>query len=201
MVETTASASGSWPPWARRLATAALLFHLAAILVAAFAAAPASPLERWLADGFSPYYGLIDQGYSYRYYTPEPPPTPVVTARLEFADGRPEQTLRLPDRGVRPRLLYQRQLALANALYADHDAGRRMPGPEGRRPSQWAPAYARHICQSRGASKVTLLVQLHMVPSIRRMAESRDQGERIDFDAEEFYTAPERIGVFTCDGL
>ena len=48
-----------------------------------------------IAEVFTPYHDLVDLGYSYRYYA-EPPPTPVVTATLEFGDGRPEETVRLP---------------------------------------------------------------------------------------------------------
>ena len=56
-------------------------------------------LEQSIAEVFTPYFDLVDLGYSYRYYA-EPPPTPVVTATLEFGDGRPEETVRLPGRDV-----------------------------------------------------------------------------------------------------
>ena len=46
-------------------------------------------LEQAIAEPFTPYYDLVDLGYSYRYYA-EPPPTPVVTATLEFGEGRPD---------------------------------------------------------------------------------------------------------------
>ena len=97
----------------------ALLFHFGAVL------AGASECRRrrfWSSPSprsFTPYYDLVDLGYSYRYYA-EPPPTPVVTATLEFGDGRPEETVRLPGREVAgPRMRHQRQLALANALFMD----------------------------------------------------------------------------------
>ena len=60
---------------------------------------PSSELERAIADGFSPYFDLMDLGYSYRFYA-EPPPTPVVTATIQYGDGRPEETVRLPGRDV-----------------------------------------------------------------------------------------------------
>jgi hypothetical protein len=171
------------------------------LLAAALAAAPSSPLERWAAEWFAVYYQLIDQGYAYRYYAPEPGPTPVVTARLTFIDGR-EETVRLPERGLVPRLRYQRQLALANHLASDFAQARQTDGTG--HGSRWARSYARHLARTRGRGCVTvsLFVQAHLVPDPARVLEERTRtGKPVDLDAEEFYTTPERIGEFPCDGL
>jgi hypothetical protein len=159
-------------------------------------------LERGFAAAFAPYHQLLDQGYSYRYYA-NPGPTPVVTARIQFADGRPEESVRLPERGVRPRLRYQRQLALANHLVASFEEGRRATGDGSQ--SVWAHSYARHIARSRqglGCATVTLFAQSHLVPELARVQEAltRSGGSSVDLDAEEFYTAPQLIGEFPCDG-
>ena len=191
-----------WPSWKRRLISALLVLHLIALLVGAAAAAPSSALERVLSSAFGRYYDLVDQGYAYRYYAPEPPPTPVVTATVRFADGRPEVIVRLPRRGLRPRLRYQRQLALAFHLVADFDEARRGTG-DGRR-SRWARSYARHLARAwPGSSTVTLSALMHLIPDPRRVLEpaSAAGAARVDLDAEEFYTAPERIGEFSCDAL
>ncbi len=191
-----------WPSWKRRLVSALLAFHLIALGVAAASAPPASALERVLASAFGPYYGLVDQGYAYRYYAPEPPPTPVVTATVRFADGRPEAIVRLPRRGLRPRLRYQRQLALAFHLFSDFEEARREAGDGSR--SRWARAYARHLAKAwPGCATVTLSAQMHLIPDPRRVqqAASTPGAPRLDLDAEEFYTAPERIGEFSCDAL
>src|SRR5579883_2258856 len=66
------SPTSPWPSWACQLASLALLLHIVAILAAALASPPSSPLEMRLAGIFAPYYNLIDQGYAYRYYAPEP---------------------------------------------------------------------------------------------------------------------------------
>jgi hypothetical protein len=188
-----------WPVGARRAASAMILFHLAAVLAGVLAAPPSSPLERRVAGWFAPYHQAIDQGYAYRYYAPEPGPTPVVSASIRFADGRPEETVRLPERGVRPRLRYQRQLALANHLMADFEEARRVTGEGGR--SVYARSYARHLSRSRpGCASVTLSAQLHLIPDPLRVREALEAGRPVDIDAEEFYTAPERIGEFPCDG-
>lgn len=203
--------TGSWPPWARRLVTVFLVFHLTAGLAGAFAVPPSSMLQRAAADRFLWYYQLADLGHTYRYYAPEPGSTPVVTATIQYADGRPEETLRLPQRGVLPRLRYQRQLALAYHLSADFRNSRHDHRPsEGldhshdgnQGQSAWARSYARQIARSHpGASVVTLFTQDHLIPDPGRVAASLARGEAVDIDAEEFYTAPERIGEFPCEGL
>src|SRR5690606_22785642 len=109
-------------------------------------------------------------------------------ARLRFADGRPEQTIRLPDRDARPRMFYQRQLALANHLFSEHAARRSMP-PDRRPPARWGPSYARHLGAIHGCSEVTLYVSMHLIPPVERVQRAlEDPAEGgIDLDAEEFY--------------
>jgi hypothetical protein len=187
------------------VATVALLVHLTAVLVGAFAAPPASMLQEWAWERFRPYYELTDQGQSYRFYAPEPPPTPVVEATLHFADGRPERVLRLPDRSARPRMLYQRQLALANWLYAEYRGMKGLPAnlPAEERPlARWALSYARHLGAVHGCHEVRLTVIQHLIPPPGLVAQRmRDTGRSgVDLDAEEFLSAPELIGVFPCDG-
>jgi hypothetical protein len=190
---------GAWPPWARRVVSALLLIHLTALLAGALAASPSSPLERSVADLFAAYHQAVDQGYGYRYYAPEPGPTPVVTATLHYDDGR-EETVRLPQRGVLPRLRYQRQLALANHLVSDFEEARRVTGDGGR--SAYARSYARHLARSRpGCATVTLYAQAHLIPDARLVHDALAAGKAVDIDAEDYFTAPERIGEFPCEGL
>ena len=189
-----------WPTWARRVVTVGLIFHALAILAGVWAAHPASDLEQAVDRIFVPYQGLIRQGYSYRYYSPEPPPTPVVTATLAFRDGRPEQVVRIPERGKWPRMLYQRELNLANWLMADVDEARRFAGDGSK--SRWAQAFAAHLGRTHpGCASVTLRNQLHLVPPLDRVrAElARPGTEPVNLDADEYYTTPERIGEFPCD--
>jgi hypothetical protein len=189
-----------WPAGVRRTVSAVLLFHLTALVVGALSASPASFLERSLAERFAPYFQAIDQGYAYRYYAPEPPPTPVVTATVRYADGRPEATVRLPRKETFPWLLRQRQLALANHMYSDFQSAR-IEGGDGRL-SRWAGSYARHLMATHpGCSAVALHVQLHLIPDVQRiremLASPRLGAKGVDLDAEEFYTTPERVGEYT----
>jgi hypothetical protein len=189
-----------WPAWGRRLVSLLLLGHFAAILAGGWAAAPSSPLERGAASLFAPYLQAVDQGYAYRYYAPEPGPTPVVTATVHFENGRPDATVRLPERGTWPRLRYQRQLALANHLFEDFEAARTQTG-EGHL-SRWARSYARHLGKTYpGSTSVTLHVQMHLIPDPERVRASLagPRSARVDLDDEEFYTIPERIGEYPCD--
>lgn len=192
---------GRWPAWARIVVTIALLIHMAAVVAGTLAVPPSSLLERAVAARFAPYLWFVNHGYGYRYYAPEPPPTPVVTARLHFSDGRPDAEVRLPDRSLEPRLRYQRHLALANYLYLEFDSARDI-SPE-QRHLRWAASYARHLCLAYGCVRVTLTARMHMIPDPAAMREAlaRSPTGRIDLDDEQFYTVPERIGDFACDDL
>jgi hypothetical protein len=192
----------TWPVGVRRVVSALLILHVVAILAGALSAHPSSVLEQSLADGFAPYFQVIDQGYAYRYYAPEPPPTPVVTATVHHADGRPDETIRLPRKETFPWLLRQRQLALANHLYTDFQAAK-FEGGDGSR-SRWARSYARHLAKTHpGAAEVTLHAQLHLIPDVQRVREilASPVSPGVDLDAEEFYTTPERIGEYPCDAF
>lgn len=188
--------AGNWPPWSRYLVTAVILFHLGALLAGSFAKEPASFLEKGMAGAYAWYFQAIDQGYSYRFYAPEPGPTPVVTATIRHPDGR-EESVRLPDRKVKPRLRYQRQLALANHLVAAH----REAGAHGEA-SLYARSYARHLARTHpGCTTVTLFTQDHLIPMPGQVLAKVEAGVPVDLDDEEFYTVPERIGEFPCDAF
>jgi hypothetical protein len=187
---------GGWPAGVRRLVSAILIFHISAILIGAWSSSPSSLLQRSLADIFAPYFHVIDQGYAYRYYV-DPPPTPVVTATVHFADGRPDEVVRLPRKDAFPWLLRQRQLALANHLWTDSQAAAAEAGDASR--SRWGRSYARHLAHTHpGCSSIVLTSQLHLIPEVEKVRK-RLEGpgvKRVDLDAEEFYTTPERIGEY-----
>ncbi len=186
----------TWPVGVRWVVSIVILFHVAAVLAGAFGADPASTLEHDLVEKFTPYHRLVDQGDSYRYYSSSFPPTPVVTATLTFDHGRPERVVRIPDRTATPRLLYQRQLAMAHYLTEDFEAARHEgDGSQ----SRWAHAFASYLKKANpGCQSVTLRVETHLVPRIERVLElmRESRGRPVDLDSDEFVTAPERIGVY-----
>ena len=193
------SAKQVWPTWAKRLATAVLVFHVAAVLAGSVGAPPASPIEQSAANLFAPYHQLVDQGDAYRFYSTAFPPTPVIMATLHFKDGRDDQVVRIPDPATRPRLLYQRQLAMAHFLMEDFN--RERDAGDGSK-SRWAHAYATYLGKSHpGCSSVTLRVESHLVPRLERVQDLlRESGNRpVNLQSDEFITAPERIGDYPCD--
>ena len=188
----------SWPVGARRIVTGLLVFHLAATLLAEFAAPPTSPLIEALASKFRHYYEFVDQGHAHRFYS-NIGPTPILTAEIRFGDGRPPREVRVPDRSTRPRLVYQRHLALADRAFEEiapilHD--RSIPLH-----SSWGESYSRYLCRKYpGASGVILRVQQHRNPSPGQLlaAATVPGAPRIDPDADEFYDAPILLGDFPC---
>ena len=193
------SAAIPWPLWARVTVSMLLVFHLTAVISGGLAVPPSSRLEQSLADLFTPYYALADLGYAYRFYV-EPPPTPVVTATLRFGEGRPDETVRLPDRGLAgPRMRHQRQLALANALFMDVQEAKQHTGKGGR--SSVARAYARHLCMTRpGCQSVTIFLQYHLIPEMDQVRQETQLSgtTRFDLFSDSLFSTPERIGDYSC---
>jgi hypothetical protein len=193
---------GGWPGWARVSVSIVLLYHMAAVLAGAVGVPPSSELEQVIADWFTPYFDLMDLGYSYRFYA-EPPPTPVVTATLQFGDGQPDETVRLPGRAVAgPRMRHQRQLAMANSLYSDVQEAKLRTRDASQ--SRLARAFARHLCRTRpGCRIVTLHIQQHLLPDPQqvRAATSEPDTPRFDLFAERMFTTPEWIGDYPCDAF
>ena len=192
--------ANAWPAWARWGITCLILWHAFAVIAGMLAATPSSSLELAITRVFDPYLQLIDQGYAYRYYV-HPGPTPVVTAKVRFDDGRPEESVRLPVRGTWPRLRYQRQLALANHLTSDFEEARRVTGDGGN--SAWAKSFARHVARRHsGCATVSLYTRAHLLPEIERVERHyKGDGAPFDLDAEDLYATPEWIGDYACDGL
>ena len=182
------------------MVTLLLIFHIAAVIFGGLAVPPSSKLEQSIADLFTPYYGLADLGYAYRFYV-EPPPTPVVAARLRFGEGRAEETVRLPGRSLPgPRMRHQRQLALANALFMDVQEAKQRTGEAGR--SLVARSYAHHLCMSRpGCQGVTIFLQHHLIPEMDHVREETDASgtNRFDLFSDSLFSTPERIGDYPCD--
>jgi hypothetical protein len=195
------SSARPWPGWVRVSISLVLLFHMAAVVAGALGVPPSSLLERRVADLFTRYHDLVDQGYAYRYYA-EPPPTPVITAQLHFGDGRAAEDIRLPGRPLAgPRLRHQRQLALANALFADFQDAKRGSGDGSR--SRLARAYARHLgFATPGCTSVTLHAQQHLIPDPEHVRRALATSGAAGFDLfdEDLFTTPEWIGDFACDG-
>lgn len=201
-IDKTGKVDTNWSSLRRNLVSATIVLHALAILSGVWASYPSSELERSLADVFSPYNQMIDQGYSYRYFAPEPPPTPILEAKLIAADGRELETVRVPERGVSPRLRYQRQLAVAREFAVSVEQSRNDSHGAGHvHPPFWAASYARHLGRRNPACvRVKLFLVLHLIPSRDEVQRSLfDRKRPPDLDSPSYYSIPELIGEFPCD--
>lgn len=188
----TAPAATTWPVWARVAVSLLLLWHVAATLVYEFNEEPYSGLEQAVAAKFFPYLGLINEWQRHQYYAPEPPDTPIVLATIQFADGRPEKEVRLPDPGLVPRLRLQRRLAFAFNVHAE--AQKAAPHLRFR-----AASYARYLCrQNPGASLITIYTQWHLIPRPEEVRRALGRGETLDLDGRRYYSAKFVAGDYPC---
>ncbi len=116
-----ASSTRGWSRTARRVASAALLFHLAAVLYTPLTLGGGYPALLGPWTWFRDYATLLFLDHGYRFFAPEPGPTH--TLKLVIGRGELTRSIRLPDRdGVWPRLLYHRWFMLGESLSSAADA-------------------------------------------------------------------------------
>ena len=197
MLRRNAAHNKSWRFGAKLLVSLALFYHMSAILAGALGGHPSSPMEREAAAFFRTYFGLVNQGYAYRYYArldttvdahhPHRWSTPVVTLEMEFSgpEGVRQEVYRLPSQArVWPRLRFQRQLDLAYHLTSD---------------PKWVGSYARHVCKTFGCSKVAVYTQEHQIPELAVVrAAASGRGDPVDLEADSTYAHRVKLGEFQC---
>lgn len=164
--------------WLRRLVSAWLVFHLAAIIIAPAAVAPASELAGRTCRYFLPYLGALYLDHGYHFFAPEPVGSTLLRYVAERKDGTVVEGV-IPDRKTQPRLLYHRYFMLTERM------GEAPEGLERR----WQESYARRIAREQDAVKVTLIERFHKLPTMERIRE----GGRLD-DPEGFEET--ELGVF-----
>lgn len=191
--------------WFAKPAVAILVaVHFAILLIGAAAASPSSELQQALAGKFLGYYQLLDLGQGYRFYAPRPAPTAIVTAKLKIRDkdGRVRyETVRIPERGTRPRLRLQRQLALANSLWSEFER-QAAGGHQGHLHEPiLAKAYARHLGKKvEGCESVELFLHRHPDPvQVERAYRAGEVITMTDLEDERYRTPTESLGSFPCD--
>jgi hypothetical protein len=189
-------AKSTWPGWAKAVVSVAILWQLTSLFAAELGAPPSSPLEQRLAEFFLPWHELTDQGLAHRFYS-DIGPTPILQAELRFADGQPPKTIRIPNRSTHPRLVYQRQLALANAVFEEFAPA--LVDPDIRVHSRWAESIAHYLAAHEpGCKGVIIRIQMHRNPSPGQMIESAQApgAKPLDPDSEEFYDVPRLVGDY-----
>lgn len=193
--------TGLTPRW-RRVLSALISLHLLAVFLAPFTfasspqpgAAPPSPLARLFIGLFQPYIDALFLDHGYAFFAPDPGPSHLFRARLEFDDDREPQELLFPDRSRQwPRLLYHRHFMLSERL---NDGYRPPVAPPAvaqdaaqlavYRQGRWdyetyfervSNSYREHLRQRYGARRVTIVRLEHrlLYPD-----ELREQGRRPD---------------------
>jgi hypothetical protein len=155
----------------RRAVSIALLFHLAAVVIAPLAVAPCSQLSQKLWSGCRPYLEVLFLNHGYHFFAPDPGPSHLVRYELKFDDGRIEAGV-FPDKTQhKPRLLYHRHFMLSeflNNLAIDES-----------RPELFravTQSYSEHLRQQHHAAEVTLYLRRHYLPSPQHVS----SGKRLD---------------------
>ncbi len=128
-----------------------------------------------------PYLQVLYLNHGYHFFAPEPAESTLLAYVAEREDGTLIQG-RIPNREIRPRLLYHRHFMLS-----EHMAG---ADPEIR--DLWHRSFARHIATKHGAERVHLSEVTHYLPSMEMVRE----GILLD-DPTGFAEQP--LGVFTWD--
>ena len=112
------TSSSSWTPTRRRLVSAILLAHLAAIFIAPWSSPPPAPLlAEQAARLLSPYLIAAYLNHGYRFFAPDPGPSHLVRYSMTRADGTVLEG-RIPDpQRDWPRLLYHRHFMITETLF------------------------------------------------------------------------------------
>ena len=150
------------------LVSAAIIFHLAAVIVPPLAGPPpASRLASAIMQPMRPYVGLFYLGHGYRFFAPDPGPG----HSIEYVVTRPDGstvTGRIPDaRNDRPRLAYHRRFMVSEKIAAQippPDAPQEVRD-EARR--NWGPlvkGVARRLLDDHGGEQVQLMLVQHFLP-------------------------------------
>lgn len=118
----SSSQDASLKPWIKVLVSLWLAIHVTAVFIAPFAfASNSGPAPSPFADAayrlFRPYIGALYLDHGYFFFAPNPGPSHLVDYKVEFDDGRPPVTGRIPDlKTERPRLLYHRHFMISESL-------------------------------------------------------------------------------------
>ncbi len=171
------SAPRQLPARWRIVISAALVFHLVAIVVFPFffqtLQSPAGPssLAAWLDRTFSWYLDAAYLGHGYAFFAPDPGASHLVKYRLEF-DDRESLELTFPDLDRHwPRLLYHRHFMLAEQLHADYEPPE--PPPDFPREAwqqrrrmydlKWK-SFEDHLLALHGAKRIEMIRVEHQLP-------------------------------------
>ena len=172
-----------------------LIVHIVAIFMPPFmlqATGPLgpSPIGEAVMNTLRPYIDIAFLNHGYAFFAPNPGPSHLVRARIEFDDGRPPIEETFPDLDTQwPRLLYHRHFMLSEQLTARYQPPQ-LPQEISREPElaeQWQTArrmyelkwrsFVEHLAAKHNAPYVTLTRVQHRMIDIFEVGE---QHKRLD---------------------
>ncbi len=158
-----------------------LVLHVSAIIIAPASVSPSSNLIQSVWNVFRPYLQVLYLNHGYHFFAPEPGQSTLLAYVAEREDGTVIRG-RIPNREIKPRLLYHRHFMLS-----EH-----MNGAPPELEEQWYASYAEHLCHKYGVSRVSLSRQIHHLPTMEMVR----NGVQLD-DPASYEEQP--LGVFQCD--
>jgi hypothetical protein len=172
----------------RWLISAALLFHLFAVFLAASYVPPGvSELVGRMASGLRWYTDAVLTMPGYRFFAPDPGPADMMRVEIVADDGE-RRTEEYPDlKRQWPRLLYHRHFMLASRLSRD---------PGAPITQVYANSYARHIAARDDAREVSIYRLVHLLPTIEQVRSGTSLGDRSLYRVE--FNSP--VGVWSYAG-
>lgn len=160
-----------------------LVYHLFSVIIAPASVGPASQLEYSGWEIAAPYLQTLNLNHGYHFFAPDPAGSAIVSYVLEYPDGRTESG-QFPNREIYPRLLYHRHFMLSEFL----------GGADPVRQKSIRQSYARNLCRRTGASKVTLSLISHALPTRDQILAGVPLNDPTSFSEEP-------LGTFTADEL
>jgi len=103
-----------------------LIVHIVAIFMPPFmlqasGSGGTSPIGEMVVDALQPYIDIAFLNHGYAFFAPNPGPSHLLRARIEFDDGREPIEETFPNLGQQwPRLLYHRHFMLSEQLNAQY---------------------------------------------------------------------------------
>jgi hypothetical protein len=158
-------------PRLRILISAAVVYHLLAVLIGAWIGSPpTSPFADVVARPFRTYIAAADLNHGYRFFAPNPGPSHLFRYRLTHDDGSTSDGY-FPNRSEHwPRLLYHRYFMLSENLNlarpnAPRDSGDTSNEQHLRGFRALADSYAAELLRTSGAARVEWEFVRHYQPS------------------------------------
>jgi len=175
-----------------------LIIHLTAVLVPPFSLQSTSPISPSpvadsLMRALRPYIDLLFLNHGYAFFAPDPGPSHLLRAKMEFDDGRQPLVLMFPDlKREQPRLLYHRHFMLSEQLHSQF-VPPEPPEAIARQPAaleswqhgrlmydlKWK-SFENHLRSTYGASQVTLtriehrMIDVYEVEELHRRLDDRE---------------------------